>query len=63
MTGVKPRTNRIAQIKSELGVDDATAAQYDKFMGDTFETSEDGKKFVIRDRKGFILALLSIQPV
>jgi hypothetical protein len=62
MTGVKPRTKMIAHIKAELGVDDVTAARYSKLLGDTYETSEDGKKFVIRDEKGIILALLSIQP-
>lgn len=63
MTGIKPRTKRLAQIKAELGVDDATSERYDKLMGDTFETSEDGTKFVIRDEKGVILAFLSILPV
>jgi hypothetical protein len=63
MIGVKPRTKLLAHIKDELKVDDATAARYAKFLGDTFEASEDGKKMVIRDEKGVILALLSIQPV
>ena len=63
MTGVRPRIKRIARIKDELGLDDVTAARHDRLLGDTFETTEDGKKLVIRDKKGVILALLSSQPV